>query len=127
MFAQDTPHLLQFFSFNHTPTSEIYTLSLHDALPIWLGASVFILGHRNPVVMAKMLTTIDTLSHGRLICGVGVGWWEEEFAALGVPFRDRGRRGDEMLRVFKALWTEDNPRFDGEFHRFADIGFAPKP
>src|SRR5690349_22293342 len=78
MFAQDTPHLLQFFSFNHTPTSEIYTLSLHDALPIWLGASVFILGHRHPVVMAKMLTSIDALSHGRLICGVGVGWWKED-------------------------------------------------
>src|SRR5262245_54828934 len=92
-----------------------------------LGASVFILGHRNPVVMAKMLTTIDTLSNGRLICGVGVGWWEEEFEALGVPFRDRGRRADEMLRIFKELWTSDRPSFTGEFHRFADIGFAPKP
>jgi probable F420-dependent oxidoreductase len=92
-----------------------------------LGASVFILGHRNPVVMAKMLTTIDTLSNGRLICGVGVGWWEEEFDALGVPFRDRGRRADEMLRIFKELWTSDHPSFEGEFHRFADIGFAPKP
>ena len=92
-----------------------------------LGASVFILGHRNPVVMAKMLTTIDTLSDGRLICGVGVGWWQEEFDALGVPFGDRGKRADEMLSVFKALWTMDNPSFQGEFYRFADIGFAPKP
>ncbi len=92
-----------------------------------LGASVFILGHRNPVVMAKMLTTIDTLSGGRLICGVGVGWWQEEFDALGVPFGDRGKRADEMLAVFKALWTMDNPSFQGEFYRFADIGFAPKP
>src|SRR5262245_47952859 len=92
-----------------------------------LGASVFILGHRNPVVMAKMLTTIDTLSGGRLICGVGVGWWQEEFDALGAPFRDRGKRADEMLRVFKALWTMDNPSFQGEFYRFDDIGFAPKP
>ena len=92
-----------------------------------LGASVFILGHRGPVVMAKMLTTIDALSNGRLICGVGVGWWEEEFNALGVPFQARGRRGDEAIRIFKELWTSPSPRFEGEFFRFADIGFAPKP
>ena len=92
-----------------------------------IGASVFILGHRYPMVMAKMLTTIDTLSNGRLICGFGVGWWAEEFAALGIPFHTRGRQGDEMLRVFKELWTSDNPRFDGEFYRFSNIGFAPKP
>ena len=92
-----------------------------------LGSSVFILGHRHPVVMAKMLTTIDALSGGRLICGVGVGWWKEELDILGVPFHQRGRQADEMLRVFKALWTQDNPSFEGEFFRFKDIGFAPKP
>ena len=92
-----------------------------------LGASVFILGHRHPVVMAKMLTSIDTLSNGRLICGVGVGWWKEEIEILGAPFHERGRQADEMLRVFKALWTEDNPSFAGEYFRFSDIGFAPKP
>ena len=92
-----------------------------------IGASVFILGHRHPMVMAKMLTTIDALSNGRLICGFGVGWWAEEFAALGIPFHTRGRQGDEMLRVFKELWTSDNPQFDGEFYRFSNIGFAPKP
>jgi len=92
-----------------------------------LGSSVFILGHRHPVVMAKMLTTIDALSQGRLICGVGVGWWKEELEILGAPFGARGRQADEILRVFKELWTADNPRFDGEFFRFHDIGFAPKP
>ena len=92
-----------------------------------LGSSVFILGHRHPVVMAKMLTTIDTLSNGRLICGVGVGWWEEELTILGAPFHQRGRQADEILRVFKELWTAQDPRFDGEFYRFADVGFAPKP
>jgi len=89
-----------------------------------LGASVFILGHRHPVVMAKMLTSIDALSNGRLICGVGVGWWKEELEILGVPFHARGRHGDEILRAFKALWTEDNPHLDGEFFRFRDLGFA---
>jgi probable F420-dependent oxidoreductase len=92
-----------------------------------LGSTVFILGHRHPVVMAKMLTTIDALSGGRLICGVGVGWWKEELDILGVPFHQRGRQADETLRVFKALWTQDNPSFEGEFFRFKDIGFAPKP
>ena len=92
-----------------------------------LGASVFILGHRHPVVMAKMLTSIDALSQGRLICGVGVGWWKEELEILGVPFHRRGRQADEILKVFKALWSDDNPSFEGEFFRFRDIGFAPKP
>jgi probable F420-dependent oxidoreductase len=92
-----------------------------------IGSSVFILGHRHPVLMAKMLTTIDALSAGRLICGVGVGWWKEELEILGAPFGARGRQADEILRVFKELWTADNPRFEGQFVRFRDLGFAPKP
>jgi probable F420-dependent oxidoreductase len=92
-----------------------------------LGSSVFILGHRHPVVMAKMLTTIDALSNGRLILGVGVGWWEEELTALGVPYKQRGRHADEILKIFKTLWTEDHPTFNGEFFKFPDLGFQPKP
>jgi probable F420-dependent oxidoreductase len=92
-----------------------------------LGASVFILGHRHPVVMAKMLASLDALSNGRLICGVGVGWWRQELEILGAPFHARGRQADEILRVFKELWTSDTPAFEGEFFRFRDIGFAPKP
>jgi probable F420-dependent oxidoreductase len=92
-----------------------------------LGASVFILGHRHPVVMAKMLTSIDALSNGRLICGVGVGWWKEELEILGVPFNRRGRQADEILKIFTTLWSDANPAFEGEFFRFRDIGFAPKP
>src|SRR5690349_3261073 len=92
-----------------------------------LGASVFVLGHRHPVLMAKMLTTIDTLSNGRLICGVGVGWWKQELEILGAPFTMRGKQADEMLRVLKELWTAEHPAFDGEFYRFKDLGFAPKP
>jgi probable F420-dependent oxidoreductase len=92
-----------------------------------LGSSVFILGHRHPIVMAKMLTTIDALSNGRLICGVGVGWWEEELTALGAPFKQRGRHADEILKIFKTLWTSDHPTFAGEFFQFGDLGFQPKP
>src|SRR5947199_9406557 len=92
-----------------------------------LGASGVTLGHRHPVVMAKLLTTIDALSNGRLICGVGVGWWKEELEILGAPFHKRGRQADEAIRVLKELWTNDKPTFSGEFFRFKDIGFAPKP
>jgi probable F420-dependent oxidoreductase len=92
-----------------------------------LGSSVFILGHRHPVVMAKMLTSIDALSNGRLIVGVGVGWWKEELEILGVPYRARGRQADEILTALKVLWTDDNPSLAGQFFRFRDIGFAPKP
>jgi probable F420-dependent oxidoreductase len=92
-----------------------------------IGCSVFILGHRHPVTMAKMLATIDVLSGGRLICGVGVGWWRHELETLGVGFARRGRAADEALRVFKALWTEREPRVEGEFYRVADVGFEPKP
>ena len=117
-FAPDTPYL--------EAVTVLAAAAVATARPR-LGASVFILGHRHPVVMAKMLTSVDALSDGRLICGVGVGWWREELEILGVPFRARGRHGDEILRAFKALWTEDNPRLDGEFFRFRDVGFAPKP
>ena len=92
-----------------------------------LGSSVFILGHRQPVLMAKMLASIDALSKGRLICGFGVGWWKEELEILGAPFHARGRQADEALRVFKELWTSDALKFEGEFFRFRDVGFAPKP
>ena len=92
-----------------------------------LGASVFILGHRHPVVMAKMLSSIDALSGGRLIAGVGVGWWKDEMDILGAPFEKRGRHADETLRVFKTLWTKQMPSFDGEFVRFNAVGFEPKP
>jgi probable F420-dependent oxidoreductase len=92
-----------------------------------IGCSVFILGHRHAVAMAKMLATIDVLSGGRLICGVGVGWWRQELEILGVDFERRGRQADEALRVFKTLWTEREPRFAGDFYRVADVGFTPKP
>src|SRR4029434_1810093 len=70
-----------------------------------LAASVFILGHRHPVVMAKLLTSIDALSNGRLICGVGVGWWKDELEILGVPFHARGRQAADELLGVKALVT----------------------
>ena len=93
-----------------------------------LVTSVLIVPHRNPIVAAKALATIDFLSNGRLVVGVGVGWMREEFEALGLPpFEERGAVTDEYIRVFKELWTSDNPTFEGKYCRFSDIHFMPKP
>jgi probable F420-dependent oxidoreductase len=93
-----------------------------------LVTSVMILPYRNPVFTAKALATIDVLSRGRVTVGVGVGWLEEEFRALGAPdFARRGAVSDEYLRIFKALWTTSPASFRGEFYRFDDIRCLPHP
>ena len=93
-----------------------------------LISSVMILPHRNPVVTAKMLATIDVLSGGRVTVGVGVGWLREEFQAQGAPdFDRRGAVSDEYLRIFKTLWTQDPASFRGEFYRFDAIRCLPHP
>lgn len=95
---------------------------------IRLVTSVIIVPHRNPLVAAKALATLDVLSGGRLVVGVGVGWMREEFEALGLPpFEERGAVTDEYIRAFKELWTSDAPEFDGKYVRFRDISFLPKP
>ncbi len=87
-----------------------------------------ILPHRNPVLTAKMLATIDVLSRGRVTVGVGVGWLREEFAALGAAdFDRRGAVSDEYLRIFKTLWTQNPASFSGEFYRFDSIKCLPQP
>ena len=94
---------------------------------IRLVPSVMILPHRNPILAAKMLATLDVLSGGRLTLGMGVGWMEEEFEILGLPsFAQRGDVSDEYIRVFKELWTSEVPTFDGRYCRFSDIKFLPK-
>ena len=86
---------------------------------IRVGSGVLILPHRNPVVTAKMLSTLDVLSKGRLIVGVGVGWLREEFEALGLPaFEERGAVGNEYLLAFKELWTQETPSFAGKYWQF---------
>ena len=95
---------------------------------IRLATSVLIVPHRNPLVAAKALATLDVLSGGRLIVGVGVGWCREEFEAVGCePFDERGAVTDEYIRAFKELWTSDDPHFEGKYVSFSDIWFLPKP
>ena len=93
-----------------------------------LGTHVLILPYRNPVVTAKMLATLDVLSGGRLTLGIGVGWMEEEFKALGLDnFEQRGEVSNEYLQLFKELWTKDHPEFQGKHYQIEGPGFQPKP
>jgi probable F420-dependent oxidoreductase len=92
-----------------------------------LGTSVLVLPYHNAVRLAKTAATLDVLSGGRLILGVGVGAIEKEMLAMGSPFAERGAITDEAIAVMRTLWTEDEPRFDGTYHRFAGMPFSPKP
>lgn len=93
-----------------------------------IGTSVLVLPYRNPIVLANELSTLDKLSEGRIILGVGVGWMDEEFEALGVPPRERGARTDEYIRVLRALWSSSKPAsFEGEFVRFEHMTLATPP
>ena len=80
-----------------------------------LGTSVLVLPLRHPLPLAKELATLQNLSAGRLILGAGVGWLEAEFAALGVPFKERGRRMDEGIAMMRAVWTQDPVTFDSKW------------
>jgi probable F420-dependent oxidoreductase len=96
---------------------------------IKLGVSVLVTTYRDPVLWAKIAATIDTLSEGRFILGVGIGWMEEEFAALGRAdiFRHRAQVADEQLRVAKNLFSADEHcSFSGEYYSYDDIAFNPK-
>lgn len=94
---------------------------------IRLGTMVLVLPFRDPVAFAKEWATLDVLSGGRSILGVGVGWNAEEFAALRIPHRERGRRMNEMLEAVTALWAGDDVTYEGKFYRFERLTIEPKP
>ncbi len=94
---------------------------------IRLGTGIIILPQRNPLVLAKELATLDVLSNGRLIFGVGVGYLEPEFRALGAPFEDRGRVADEYLAAMRAIWTQAQPVYRGRFAVFEGVQAHPQP
>lgn len=95
---------------------------------IRLLTSVMVVPYRPAVLAAKMLATVEVLSDGRLTVGCGAGWMREEADAMGVPpFTERGRVTDEYIDAFKELWTAEAPRMDGEYVRFNDVVFEPKP
>jgi probable F420-dependent oxidoreductase len=94
---------------------------------ILLATGILILPFRNPVILAKTLASLDRLSGGRLLAGIGVGWVREEAEALGVPFDGRGRRTDEYIEVMRTLWREPVASFEGEFVRFDRVVSEPRP
>ena len=92
-----------------------------------LGTGICLVPQRNPLMTAKEVATLDVLSGGRFIFGVGIGWLKEEFQALGVPPERRAARTREYVEAMKVLWTQDNPQFAGEFCNFAPVCLYPKP
>jgi probable F420-dependent oxidoreductase len=92
-----------------------------------LGTGIVILPERNPLVFAKEVATLDRLSKGRLQLGIGVGWLEEEFDALGISWARRGARTDEYVHAMRALWASDDASYDGEFVSFENVSSNPKP
>ncbi|MBK7951508.1 MAG: LLM class F420-dependent oxidoreductase [Deltaproteobacteria bacterium] len=94
---------------------------------IRLGVSVYLAALRHPIAVAKQVASLDRLSNGRMILGVGAGWIPEEYATLGIPFAERGRFLDEHIEAMRSLWRDEAPRYAGEHYRFDGIGFEPKP
>ena len=92
-----------------------------------LGTSVLVLPYHTPIQLARRIATLDVLSGGRALVGVGVGWSRDEFEAAGTPFERRGARCDEFLRAMIEVWTNDTVKFDGEFYHIPESKVGPKP
>mgnify|MGYP003694163367 CR=1 FL=1 len=92
-----------------------------------LATGIVILPQRHPLYVAKEVATLDVLSHGRVIFGIGVGWLEEEFQALGVPFDERAARTAEAVRAIRSLWKDEAEPFHGRFYRWEKLESHPKP
>ncbi len=128
-------------TYPYSPTGKLpgdHLTSLPDPL-VWMThvaacterlrfmTGVLILPQRNPLVLAKQMATMDYMSGGRMELGIGVGWLEEEFDALGIPFAHRGKRADEYIEAMRALWAADDIGYHGEFVDFQNMNCNPKP
>ena len=94
---------------------------------ISLGTSIIDMFFHNPVTLARRFATLDVLSGGRVIAGLGIGWSKDEYDAAGVPFRQKGARADEYLQVLKRIWTDDIVEFKGQFYNIPASKIGPKP
>jgi probable F420-dependent oxidoreductase len=92
-----------------------------------LGTGIIILPQRNPLVLAKELASVDVVSKGRLLFGLGVGYLRAEFEALGVSFDDKGARTSEAIEAIRAIWTMEKPAFEGNYFSFSGIQARPLP
>jgi probable F420-dependent oxidoreductase len=119
----------------HVDLSGPHYLSAYTAMAYYAGATetirvnscIAILPVQNPIITAKSLATMDWLSSGRVTVTFAVGWLQEEFELLGVPFHERGRMSDEYLEAIIELWTKDDPVYEGKYVSFRDVAFEPKP
>jgi probable F420-dependent oxidoreductase len=94
---------------------------------IALGTSVIDMLFHNPVILARRFATLDVLSQGRAICGLGIGWSKDEYQAVNVPFSNRGKRADEFIQALKKIWTDDIVEFKGEYYNIPASKIGPKP
>ena len=94
---------------------------------IKFGTGITLIAQRNPLVLAKEIASLDVLSSGRLLFGIGAGYLHQEFAALGVDFASRGPRTDEYIDVMRNMWNADNPEFSGKFVNYSKIDAQPRP
>ena len=94
---------------------------------IGLGTEVLVLPQRQPVLVAKQVSTLDTLSGGRMRLGIGVGWQESEYDALEEDFRTRGRRMDEAIELMRAYWSDEQVSYEGKFYSSTAMAMGPKP
>jgi probable F420-dependent oxidoreductase len=92
-----------------------------------LGTGIIILPQRNPLVLAKELASLDVLSNGRLIFGIGIGYLKPEFDALGIPFEDKGPRTLDYLQAMRAVWSQPKPTYYGKFVSFSSVDAQPRP
>ncbi len=113
------------FAMLHPSTSLAYLAGVTERVK--LGTGITLIAQRNPVVLAKEMASLDVVSGGRLLLGIGAGYLHQEFAALGVNFRERGARTDEYVAAMRALWTHEKPSFSGRFVKFDSIQAMPRP
>ncbi len=106
---------------------ETLTFVAAHTTKVQLGTSVMVLPYHSPIQLARRLASLDVLSNGRVLVGVGAGWSRDEFEAAGTPFERRGARCDEFLRAMIELWTKDPVKFDGEFYHIPESKVGPKP
>src|SRR5574338_508221 len=92
-----------------------------------LATGILILPQRHPIYVAKEVATLDVLSNGRVILGIGVGWLEEEFRALGIPFAERAARTAESVKAMRSLWKDEAEPFAGRFFKWDKLESHPKP
>ncbi len=106
---------------------EILSFVAANTSRIALGTSVMDMLFHNPVILARRFATLDVFSQGRAICGLGIGWSEDEYKVSGITFTDRGKRAEEYIQVLRRIWTDDIVKFKGEYYDIPASKIGPKP